>query len=91
MDINNYKVIGTRRFYALQEGDIFRATIKDIRPGEVTLRFSDGETYVARSLVIPSAHIGEECLFYVKENDMNGRIILGIVKERGKYSFDMRV
>jgi len=86
------KFIGTRRFYELQPGDVFRAIIQDVRPGEVTIKFNDGETYTARSLVLPGARIGGEGLFVVRENDMNGRIVLGVVpREKGKFTFDMRV
>jgi hypothetical protein len=90
--MKNYKVIGTRRFYELQPGDIFRAVIQDVQPGAVTIRFSDGETYVARSLILPGARIGDDGLFVVKENDQNGRIVLGMVKDKtGHFTFDMRV
>jgi hypothetical protein len=80
MDLKGYKVVGTRKFYALQAGDIFKAVIQNIRPGEVTIRFDDGELYTARSYVLPEARIGEESLFYVQENDMEGRIILKMMK-----------
>lgn len=91
MRLSDYKVIGTRRFYELQAGDIFRAIIQDVRPGEVTIRFNDGQLYTARSLVLPGSRIGEDCLFCVKENDFAGRIVLGVVKHGSKFSFDMRV
>ena len=76
----NYKTIGTRRFHELNPGDIFKALIHDIRPSEVTIRFSGGELYTARSMVLPEARIGEESLFAVKENDFEGRIVLEMVK-----------
>lgn len=92
MKSSGYKTIGARRFYELQPGDVFRAIIQDVRPGEVLIRFNDGETYLARSLVLPGARIGEDGLFIVKENDMNGKIVLGIVKDgTGNFTFDMRV
>ena len=75
-----YKVIGTRRFHELLPGDIFKAVIHDIRPGEVTIRFNEGNLYTARSMVLPEARIGEESLFSVRENDFEGRIILEMVK-----------
>ena len=76
----NYSVIGTRRFHELNPGDIFKALIHNIRPGEVTIRFSGGELYTARSMVLPEARIGEESLFAVRENDFEGRIVLEMVK-----------
>lgn len=91
MKLSDYKFIGMRRFYEMQPGDIFRAMIQDIRPGEVVLRLGDGELYTARSLVLPPGHIGDDCLFCVKENDMRGKIVLEIVKTGTNYSFDMRV
>lgn len=92
MDLNDYKAIGTRHLYALQTGAVFKAVIQDICPGEVTIRFKDGEVYIARSFVLSGAHIGEESLFYVKENDFKGRIVLGIVKQGTEHlTFDMRV
>ncbi|MCL1843380.1 MAG: hypothetical protein FWF79_06170 [Defluviitaleaceae bacterium] len=91
MKQSDFKVIGLRRFYELQPGDIFRAIIKDICPGEVTIRFDDGQLYTARTTILPSARIGEDCLFFVKENDFNGRIVLEIVKQGNGKTFDMRV
>jgi hypothetical protein len=85
-----YKVIGTRRFYELQQGDTFAARIHDITPGAVTLKFNDGATYIARSLVLPGVKIGEMGVFSVRENDMQGRIILEIVPPETK-SYDIRV
>jgi len=78
--MENLKVVGTRRFYELQAGDMFSAIIHDIRPSEVTIRFVNGEFYTARSKVLPESRIGEESLFLVKENDFEGRIILEMVK-----------
>jgi len=78
--VRSYKIIGARRFHELQPGDMFKAVIHDIRPGEVTIRFSGGEQYTARSMVLPEARIGEESLFSVRENDFDGRIILEMVK-----------
>jgi len=69
-----------RSFYNLQPGEVFRAFIHDIQPGKVTIRFSSGELYTARSLVLPDARIGEESGFSVKENDFEGKIILEMVK-----------
>ncbi|MCL2356317.1 MAG: hypothetical protein FWC70_04025 [Defluviitaleaceae bacterium] len=91
MKPTDYKFVGVRRFYQLQPGDIFRAVIHNIRPGEVVIRLAEGELYVARSLVLPPGHIGDECLFCVKENDFKGRIVLEVVKTGTSYSFDMRV
>ncbi|MCL2049918.1 MAG: hypothetical protein FWG87_14445 [Defluviitaleaceae bacterium] len=79
-DFSDYKTVGVRRFNELQAGDIFKATIHNIRPNEVTIRFSDGNTYTARSYVLPEARIGEESLFVVQENDLEGRIVLKMVK-----------
>jgi len=92
MKLSDFKLMGTRRFYELQPGDIFLAIIQDVHPGEVIIKFSDGQTYTAQSLVLPGTRIGEDGLFIVRENDMNGRIVLGIVpQEKGKFTFDMRV
>lgn len=79
-NLNDYKSIGTRIFYKLQAGDIFKAVIQNIRPNEVTIQFSGGELYTARSMVLPEARIGEESLFCVQENDFEGRIVLKMVK-----------
>ena len=91
--VDTSKPISIRRFHELQVGDIFRATIQNIRPGEVTLRFVGGETFTARSKVLPEARINEESLFRVKENDFQGKIVLEFVRRfPGKIiSFDMRV
>ncbi|MCL2203645.1 MAG: hypothetical protein FWB88_06870 [Defluviitaleaceae bacterium] len=77
---NEYEVIGVRRFHEMRPGDMFKALITDIRPGEVTIRFNDGTSYTARSMVLPDARIGEDNIFLVKENDLNGRIVLEMVK-----------
>lgn len=84
------KIIGTKKFYELQPGDIFAATIADITPGAVTLKFIDGATYTARSLVLPGVRIGETGTFAVRDNDGNGRIILEVVPPEKK-SYDIRV
>jgi len=91
MNANDYKLIGTRRFYELQAGENFKALIHDIRPGEVTIRFVGGELYTARSYVLPNARIGEESLFCVQENDFKGRIVLKMVSDGNVKKFDMRV
>ncbi|MCL1844873.1 MAG: hypothetical protein FWF77_03115 [Defluviitaleaceae bacterium] len=91
MKLSDFKAIGVRRFYEMEPGSIFRATIQDIQPGKVIIRLGDGELYTARSMVLPPAHIGEDCLFGVKENDFRGKIILEVVKSGTKFSFDMRV
>ncbi|MCL2225559.1 MAG: hypothetical protein FWB96_11390 [Defluviitaleaceae bacterium] len=93
MNAGDYKLIDSRRFYELQVGDIFKAFIQDIRPGEVTIRLVGGGLYTARSYVLPNARIGEESLFCVQENDFRGRIVLKMVGAgEGKAKvFDMRV
>ena len=78
--MKTYKTIGTRKFYELQPGDIFKAAIHDIRPGEITIRFEGGEMYTARSMILPEARIGEDSLFSVRENDFEGRIVLEMIK-----------
>jgi hypothetical protein len=75
-----YDVVGARRFHELRPGDMFRARLANIRPGEVTIRFEDGKTHVARSLVMPDARIGEESVFRVRDNDFEGHIVLEMVK-----------
>ncbi|MCL2839623.1 MAG: flagellar hook-length control protein FliK [Defluviitaleaceae bacterium] len=78
--MKNLSVVAIRRFHELHPGDIFRAMIHDIRPGEVVIRFSGGELYTARSMVLPDARIGEVSLFSVRENDFEGKIVLEMVK-----------
>ena len=78
--MENLQVVGRRRFFELQAGDMFKAVIQNIRPGEVTIKFSGGELYTARSMVLPEARIGEESLFSVRENDFEGKIVLEMVK-----------
>ncbi|MDR0272200.1 MAG: hypothetical protein LBI27_02650 [Clostridiales bacterium] len=80
MELYGYKTVAKRRFYELKQGEIFKATIHDIRPNEVTIRLGGGELYTARSYVLPEARIGEESLFCVQENDLEGRIVLKMVK-----------
>lgn len=80
MKHGEYEVIGLRRFHELRAGDMFRATLYDIRPGEVTIKFTDGKTHTARTLALPDARIGEESIFAVRENDFEGRIILEMVR-----------
>ena len=80
MDFRNYKTVGKRRFYDLKPGEMFRAVVHDIRPGEVTIRFATGEQHIARTKIQPDARIGEESGFLVKENDFEGRIILEMLK-----------
>ena len=77
----------------LRAGDMFSAILLDIRPGEMMIQFSGGHTYTAKSFVMPNAHIGDECMFLVKENDLHGRIVLEVVKgdDVGIKKYDIRV
>ena len=89
-----YRLIDIRKFFELTAGDKFSAILLDIRPGEMIIQFSGGQTYTARSFVMPNAHIGDECTFLVKENDTNGRIVLEVVKTGqgdGIMKYDIRV
>ena len=82
-----------KNFFDLNPGERFSATLLDIRPGEIRIRFYGGGAYTAKTFVLPNAHIGDECIFAVKENDRNGRIVLEIVREEGGTykKYDMRV
>ena len=77
-DIHAYEAIGMRRFHQLQPGDKFKAMIHDIKPGEVTINLGGGALYTARSMILPEARIGEASVFSVRENDFDGRIVLGM-------------
>ena len=86
--------IDKRKFFELRPGEKFAAVLLDIRPGEMLIQFFGGGTYKAKSLVLPNAHIGDACIFMVKENDMNGRIVLEVVKDNRNNSlkkYDIRV
>ena len=92
--MRTFRLINIRKFFELQAGDRFSAILLDIRPGELIIRFSGGHTYTARSYVMPNAHIGDECLFLVKENETNGRIVLEVAKDgdgKGIKKYDIRV
>ena len=92
--MRTYRLIDIWKFFELRAGDRFSAVLLDIRPGEMIIRFSGGQTYTARSFVMPNAHIGDECMFLVKENDANGRIVLEVVKSgdgTGIKKYDIRV
>jgi len=78
--MKKYHTIGTKLFHSLNPGDIFKAVIHDIRPGEVTIQLEGGKLFTARSLVLPEARIGEYSVFEVRENDGEGRIILSMVR-----------
>ena len=82
-----------KNFFNLNPGDKFTATLLDIRPGEIKIRFYGGGAYKAKTFVLPNAHIGDECIFAVRENDRNGRIVLEIVRDEfGTHKkYDMRV
>ena len=86
--------IRLRDFFELKQGDRFLAMLLDIRPGELKIKFECGGTYAAKTLVLPNAHIGDDCLFHVKENDHKGRIVLEMLKGNDrlhKKKYDMRV
>ena len=87
------KKVTLKNFFDLSPGDRFTAVLLDIRPGEIKIQFYGGGAYTAKTFVLPNAHIGDECVFSVRENDRNGRIVLELVKEDGSQSkkYDMRV
>ena len=92
--MRTYRLIDIRKFFELQAGDRFSAILLDIRPGEMIIQFAGGHVYNAKSFVMPNAHIGDECMFLVKENDLNGRIVLEVVKGgdgTGIKKYDIRV
>ena len=92
--MKTYRQIDICRFFELPAGSRFSAVLHDIRPGEMLIRFSCGNTYSAKSLVMPNAHIGDLCLFYVRENDAGGKIVLEVAKTDsagGIKKFDVRV
>lgn len=61
----------------LQAGDKFKATILDIKRGEVTIRLTDGNVITAKSLVVPEARIGDVMEFSVQDN-RDGQILLSM-------------
>ena len=85
--------VSVKNFFELNPGDVFSATLLDIRPGEIKIAFLGGGAYTAKTLVLPNAHIGDECIFAVRENDKCGRIVLEIVKQSddAHKKYDMRV
>ena len=92
--MKTFRRIDIWEFFELPAGSRFSAVLQDIRPGEMLIRFSCGRTYTAKSLVMPNAHIGDSCLFLVRENDASGRIVLEVAKTEGKgglKKFDVRV
>ena len=92
--MTTYGLIDFWKFYKLRAGDRFSAILVDVRPGEMIIRFSCGYTYTAKSFAMPNAHIGDACMFLVKENDHGGRIVLEVVKRddgSGIKKYDIRV
>lgn len=72
----------TTNFKSLTElspGDIFRATVLDIKPDQVSIRLGNGNELTAKSLILPEARIGSDTLFTVKDN-IKGQLILEMVK-----------
>lgn len=63
----------------LKSGEVFKATILDIKPNEVTLKFLNDGALTAKTTVTPDAHIGEQAQFMVASNE-NGQILLKFVK-----------
>lgn len=55
----------------LHSGDRFKATILDIKRGEVTIKLTDGNVITAKSMVIPEARIGDTMEFAVQSNKDN--------------------
>lgn len=72
-----------RHFSQLLPGERFVAKVEDIKPGQVTIQLESGDRLTAKSLVLPDARIGEDCLFFVKDN-AKGQILLEMVK--GEFS-----
>ena len=70
----------TQNFYAFPPGTTFKALILNIQPGKVTIRLDKGGNFTARTLVSPDARIGEESLFRVKVNNLDGLIQLEMIK-----------
>lgn len=92
--MKTYRLIDVYGFLALPAGSRFTGILQDIRPGEMLIRFSCGNTYAAKSRAMPNAHIGDECMFLVRESDGSGRIVLEVVKAGGAggiKKFDIRV
>lgn len=74
-----YKV---RNLTELSPGDIFKATVTDIKQNQVSIRLFGGGELTAKSLILPEARIGDSALFTVKENN-KGQIILEMIKPNG--------
>lgn len=64
----------------LQAGDKFKATILDIKRGEVTIKTSDGNVITAKSLIVPDARIGDIMEFTVQANK-DGQILISMLSE----------
>lgn len=66
---------GNSLLHSLSQGDIFRATILDIRNQDVTLLLSNSSQVLARMPEALSLNIGEQIHFQVKSNNENGVFI----------------
>lgn len=71
-----------RNLSELSAGDIFKATVTDIQPNQVSLRLATGGELTAKSLVLPDARIGDDTLFAIKENN-KGQILLEMIRPDG--------
>ncbi|MDR1689423.1 MAG: flagellar hook-length control protein FliK [Clostridiales bacterium] len=71
-----------RNLTDLLPGDIFKATVTDIKPNQVSIRFLNGGELTAKSLVLPEARIGDDTVFQVKENN-RGQMKLEMLKPNG--------
>lgn len=61
----------------LQAGEKFKATILDIKRGEVTIKTPDGNVITAKSLIMPEARIGDIMEFSVQSNK-DGQVLLSM-------------
>lgn len=73
----------------LQAGDKFKATILDIKRGEVTIKLTDGNVITAKSMVVPEARIGDVMEFSVQDNK-DGQILLSMFSSTDGKELQMR-
>jgi hypothetical protein len=71
-----------RNLTDLLPGDVFKATVTDIKPNQVSIRFLNGGELTAKSLVLPEARIGDDTVFQVKENN-KGQMKLEMLRPSG--------
>lgn len=73
----------------LQSGDKFKATILDIKRGEVTIKLTDGNIITAKSMVVPEARIGDLMEFSVQDN-RDGQILVSMFSSSEGKELQMR-